>query len=167
MKKHSPVTNVCLVWAHKNPMKRYPAFKTLWKERREKMLEDYEDAFKTAAAPYEDDIGSIFVILADGKPIGVTGYCYYEEQNRVGLVWHGILPEYRGKGYAAEALRRVMKLASYRFPDVKTFVELVPLDREAELAPFFKKNGFVKTGTEYQVEWLDPSTRWFEWAKNL
>lgn len=165
MKKHSPVTNVCLVWAHKNPMKQYPQFQKLWKQRREKMLDDFEDHFKT---PYEwDRECSIFVILADGKPIGVTGYCFYSEQNRVGLVWHGILEEYRGKGYAQEALRRVMRLASYKFPDIKTFVEMVPEDRENELAPFFKRCGFVKTGKEYVVDWLPKDTRWFEWAKNL
>ncbi len=79
-------------------------------------------------------------ILFDGKePVGAT---YLSKNDEIGIF---IFKKYRGRGYGAEALGRIMK----QFPRVKRFLANVnPANRRS--IEFFKRRSFRHIQNTYE-----------------
>jgi L-amino acid N-acyltransferase YncA len=105
------------------------------------------------------DIGGIYLIKEDSDVIGITGYFLYDTEATVlGLRWHGLVPEQRGKGYSPRILGMVLIEALARHPRAETLIELVPVTTYGEtLEPHFKKMGFTPVGDTEKYEWAEHS----------
>lgn len=87
--------------------------------------------------------------------IGVTGvFCPYGDRGSrheyLALRWHGIAPEYRGKGYSTAAFHAVCDVARQTFPAAHSLIELVPMADSAngeKLVSYFSKLGFEQDGS--------------------
>jgi len=100
-----------------------------------------------------------FAIKLAGHYVGITGYYSYGPTS-LGLCWHGVLPEVRGRGVSRAAFEQVLVLAAQRYPDATEIVELIPSDRDADLVPYFTKLGFTHDGEIATFGYLPKGPLW-------
>lgn len=135
------------------PFEKWPQLQTIWPE---------PYASEAAEASDIDWLSTdepIMPISVAGEVVGITGWFYmekpwrqYAKKGDVYLRWHGIVPEHRRKGYAAEALRQVLVMllgrATIGGKPIRQLVELAPHNEYGRTvaAPFFEAMGFVNEG---------------------
>lgn len=107
-----------------------------------------------------------FFITLNKLPIGLTGFYKYN-QNFVGLCWHGVCPDYRNKGFSVKAFEQVCAAAIMQYPTAKGIIELIPSDKDHQLAPYFKKLGFYATGEVATFEYLPKGPIWQVYQYNF
>lgn len=93
-----------------NPFADHPQLRTIWGRGWAGHVEadTVADLDKGAADP----AGNRVLLVRDEKSsvIGITGF-YLLPRRLIGLRWHGITPEQRGRGYSKQAFQQVCKLA--------------------------------------------------------
>lgn len=104
----------------------------IWIERGQHILQNFRDEFEKGAMEGEQN----YLVEVAGQPLGVTGFYRFDE-SRLGLCWHGILPEYRRSGLGTVVFGMLKRQARMAHPSIKTIVELIPADRKAELEAYF------------------------------
>ena len=129
--------------------------RAIWPRRAAKIIA----LFKQGSADIDATTDHPFVIKVSGEYVGLTGYYRYGDQ-AVGLCWHGVVPELRGRGISRIAFERICALAVQRYPDAKEIIELIPSDREYELRPYFEKLGFLYKGEIATFEYLPKGPVW-------
>jgi hypothetical protein len=100
-----------------------------------------------------------FVIQYQEKPIGLTGFYYYDSFS-VGLCWHGIHPNFRGQGISLEVFKRICLLAQKKYPNAIHIIELIPSDKITKLVPYFSKLGFNDSQELAKFDYLPKNVKW-------
>jgi hypothetical protein len=104
----------------------------IWSVRGQFILGEFKKDFDSGPAKGEQ----AYFIELNGRPVGVTGFYRFDEE-RVGLCWHGILPEYRRNGLGTVTFGMLKKQAMATYPNCRLIVEIIPEDRKDELESFF------------------------------
>lgn len=145
-----------------NPFDAYPVLGSIWSPvlagiAHEAVGDAFDEHHKSGA-----DYGAIFLVTNPRDPHevwGITGFLPWPDDasgvlQRVGLRWHGLLPEHRGQGVSIAIIDRMRDLASQRYPDASQFVEFMPVSAEhAATAQYFETAGFQKFGPPERVYW--------------
>lgn len=108
---------------------------------------------------FHDTTDRYFLIKLHDQVIGFTGYYEFDEES-VGLCWHGLIPQMRGRGFSRHVFQRICDLARQMYPERKTIVELIPSDRADELVGHFENLGFVATTEDVKRLWLPDGPTW-------
>lgn len=124
-----------------------------------KRTEEIYNLFVNGAAEIDASHDHPYVIILNDKPIGLTGFYYFNETS-VGLCWHGVIPSFRGQGISQKAFREVCQLAQISYPNATVIVELIPSDRIETLAPYFYKLGFVNSNKCASFDYLPKEVLW-------
>lgn len=82
------------------------------------------------------ETGGIFTFHLEGKVVGISGW-YQQTTTEAGLRWHGVVPEFRNKGFSRIMLDSVICLLPR---DVKAIYEVT---RNPESKDSFCKCGFT------------------------
>lgn len=138
-----------------NPFEEYPQLRDIWPEPFNCISE--EAVVEHLGLMGQVEIGDIFVVTNDSRVIGISGYFPFDEVTAdLGLRWHGIVPDERGKGYSKEVLGMVAERAMERFPQASHLIELVPLTEYGKpLEKHFTKCGFLSHGEPETYDWSD------------
>lgn len=121
------------------------------------LLQKYHDFDSSPAAESLDKIQQRFqqpytdyyLICAGDETVGMLRVCNFGINCRLSPIC--ILPEYRGRGYATEAIH----LMERRYPEA-LFWQLDTVMQEEHLCRFYEKLGYRKTGkTESVKEGMD------------
>ena len=93
-----------------NPFADYPQLRTIWD--REWAAHVEADTVADLDKGADDPAGNRVLLVRDEQSsvIGITGF-YLLPRRLVGLRWHGIIPDQRGRGYSKQAFEQVCKLA--------------------------------------------------------
>lgn len=122
-----------------SPFEKYLDLKTIWN-----IKESQTEAEKSIERFKLSNNGEVFLICEENKIIGITGYYYTEIKTILGLRWHGIIPEFRLKGYSTKALNELILIIKEKNILCEYIQELIPEKRFDELSKFFIKNDFVQ-----------------------
>ena len=114
------------------------------------LLQKYNDFESSPAAEsvemihqrFEQPYTDYYLILADGETVGMLRVCDFGVNCRLSPIC--ILPEYRGMGYATQAIRQMEKL----YPNAALW-QLDTIMQEEYLCRLYERIGYRKTG---QVE---------------
>lgn len=100
---------------------------------------------------YPDDGVKYYLAYVDGKVVGITGlYNYLEHPEEAWLAWFGVIPEYRGLGYATKILEWSIEKSK---ENGKKVVRLyTDLEENKEAIKLYEKMGFK--GEKYLSEIL-------------
>lgn len=143
-----------------NPFERYPHLQTLWSPTLAQLArEAIDEAFEQRTRGV--DCGDIFLVVNPQslhEVWGITGFLPWPDGagvlERVGLRWHGLVPEHRGQGLSMAVLEEVRARAHARYPMASHFVEFMPVTPEhAATAEYFERAGFFRWGEPERVEW--------------
>lgn len=157
--------NIKLNLGSGNPFNDYPLLRDIWTDPLDKLAE--EGVVESLEYKGRQDMGDIFLIMKDESVIGITGYYPYSYESddtgqllgypdKLGLRWHGIIPEERNNGYSTEAFKQLIDAAGLRFPLATTLVELVPLTEvQAPISKYFSDLGFIAKGRSETYDWSD------------
>lgn len=74
-------------------------------------LRDIEDILASHRATGEFDPRFWLIAMVNGHPVGIILLAHIPERNSYEVVYMGILPAYRGKGYGSAVLRRGLEVA--------------------------------------------------------
>lgn len=133
-----------------NPFIDYPQFKSIWPEFSSGIAQE------VIAESIEKQEKGIYVIFDDDTPVGITGYFDLEYPNGEywGLRWHGVLPEYRGKGISEQALYITALELKKHQPEVYGLVEYIPhTDYSKYIFSYFERFGFKALAEPEEVDW--------------
>ena len=107
--------------------------------------ESLEKIYQRFEQPYTD----YYLIIADQETVGMLRVCDFGVNCRLSPIC--ILPEYRGKGFAAKAIHEMEK----QYPEA-TLWQLDTIMQEAHLCSMYEKLGCRKTGkVEHLKEGMD------------
>jgi GNAT superfamily N-acetyltransferase len=138
-----------------NPFEEHPQLQGIWPAEFQALAEEAtRDTIGDDMA--RGDSGGIYLIVKEGRVIGITGYFYVETVDEPFLRWHGIVPAERGKGHSREALQLLIERIKAKIPHVKGLTELVPktlTDYGVGLARHFEKLGFANHGALETYDW--------------
>lgn len=148
-----PDVTLRAVTAACNPFEAYPALRRIWSDERSAHAE--ADTVKDLALGINNDphLNRVDLIVdRAGEVVGITGFFrpVPGDETRIGLRWHGIVPEHRGKGYSELAVDAVCRVAVCYHPCATEIVEYVPLANCANgdsLRAYFERLGFVADAT--------------------
>lgn len=120
--------------------------RTIWANpaAREEALSNTKDWGRTPACPDQAAYdGEVYTIVVESMLAGITGWFGYPDgcKARIGLRWHGILPQYRRSGVGADSLRALAARVSKSRPEAVWLTERIP-DGRVRLANFFTRLGF-------------------------
>lgn len=138
-----------------DPFEEHPLLKLIWPSpyreiAQEAAAEDIEAMLGGAK------LGGVFLARLDGEVVGISGYFPLEERSVIGLRWHGVAQEHRGKGLSADILRLVLPEALADFPDAEELMELAPANEYGKaIAKHFKKLGFEASGPQETYDWAE------------
>jgi RimJ/RimL family protein N-acetyltransferase len=121
-------------------------------------LAEREAAYDAGELGRSTDRNASFVIEADGRPVGHVGLFGVDPHNRKARVGLGLAPDARGKGYASDALRVVL-----RYAFAERGLRRVQLEVLADNAPAvrcYEAVGFVIEGRLRDDAWV--SGRWVD-----
>jgi GNAT superfamily N-acetyltransferase len=133
-----------------DPFEEYPSLKRIWPEPYRMYAEE--------ASKEDCQSGQFFFILRRDEIVGITGLFFLPDNDTdVFLRWHGIVPELRGRGFASEALRQVIQIATGFCGSYKRLVELVPDNEYGNtlVKPFFENCGFrpMEVSSKEETDW--------------
>lgn len=102
-----------------NPFNQYPELYSIWEPDLAVIAKEAIDETFELMRVYPDaDIGAIYLIKLDSKTIGISGYFPNNpEFSEFVLRWHGLLPEYQGKGYSDAILKHIEEHLITSYPD--------------------------------------------------
>ena len=107
--------------------------------------ESLEKIYQRFEQPYTD----YYLIIADQETVGMLRVCDFGVNCRLSPIC--ILPEYRGKGFAAKAIHEMEK----QYPEAMLW-QLDTIMQEAHLCSMYEKLGYRKTGkVEHLKEGMD------------
>ncbi len=106
----------------------------------------------------EDTLGPFWAMIAEGEPIGVTGWfrADYLPKGSVGLRWTGVHPLHRGRGAFRASIEQVINDVGTSAPEVGCITELAPVAWAPQILPAFKKIGFEVLSEKHQTRGTDP-----------
>ncbi|MFY2658370.1 GNAT family N-acetyltransferase [Achromobacter xylosoxidans] len=136
--------------AEANPFVEHPEFRLIWPTASSRIAQE------ATAEALENGEEGVFVIHADGTPVGMTGYFDLEsaDQGWWGLRWHGLVAQHRGKGISEQALGLVAGEILNRHASARMLVEYIPLtDYSAYLFRYFEGLGFSAVAPPEHVDW--------------
>lgn len=124
---------------HENPFAFFPFLNNIWPE-------PYAHAARQATkSDYKS--GQLFYIIHAGVVIGITGVWIDPNgaETDLYLRWTGLVPAYRGRGYATQALIQLIRICRGFCPSRTRLIELVPDNEYGDTVakPFFEAFGFV------------------------
>jgi hypothetical protein len=100
----------------------------------------------------------VYLVLdADGVAVGITGLFMPGgdvERDKLALRWHGIVLEYRNKGYSKQAFEAVCGEARFAFPQARDLIKIMPLADETKgrkLIAYFGSLSFTLDGAPKDV----------------
>lgn len=132
----------------------------IWEVRGQFILNKFEKYFVDG---HREPGEQAFFIEVAGVPVGITGFYEFDE-SRLGLCWHGVLPQYRRAGLGTVSFGMVKRFAKVAYPQVRIITEIIPEDRRAELEPFFVDFLDFRATDEVLDQndrsWLAPETKW-------
>lgn len=143
-----------------NPFTIYPEFRKIWPV--DLAIHAEEGLVELLNQPGNVETGQVFLILADGKPVGVTGYYpivpdvkgRLSEVLEVGLVWTGVLESFRGRGAFRYILPKIAAASASRYPNAVHLVELLPATVYGmRIKPIFTAAGFQETPGLIHFDW--------------
>lgn len=140
-----------------NPFEEFPEFREIWPDRDNAPEGDFKNWLEKPGTEVK------FLICVENIVVGLTGL-WEMEPGKVALAWHGIVPSQRGKGYSQSALRRLITMCPQLYPEAEMLVESIPADREKELAPYFLRNGFIRTGNVVEHPEMYDGVVWMEYV---
>lgn len=132
-----------------NPFEAHPALRKIWSDERSAHAEAdtvHDLALGINSDPHLNQVD--LIVDRAGEVVGITGFYrpVPDDETRIGLRWHGIVPEHRGKGYSDLAVDAVCRVAVSYHPCATEIVEYVPLADRANghrLRAYFERLGFV------------------------
>lgn len=133
-----------------NPFKAFPSLRTIWEARLNRQAER-----NTAKYLKNGERGVYLILDAENNVIGLTGLFKLEKgSGRLGLRWHGLVPEARGKDYSNLVLNELCQIAKILYPKKKYLVEYVPIEtvNGLRIEKYFKSNGFEELEAPRDVE---------------
>lgn len=142
-----------------NPFADHPPLRTIWQGPLQRLAEEGTYEVLTEENNYYTSEGfqrpeDVFLICAEGRVIGLTGFFFEENPDDIFLRWTGVIPEYRRQGVSSQALILVLQEARRQFPNIKTVIENVP-EHQSDIIAFFAARGFQPTGPMEYDEWSD------------
>lgn len=147
-----------------NPFITYPELRKIWPESLARLAE--EGLSELLGQPEGVEAGEVFIIHSGAQLVGISGYFPYEidksvngnELDRIskaGLAWHGILPQFRGRGFSSSIIGQVALVVSLRYKNCKELLEFLPLnDYGSTIRPHFEKLGFTPRDIHH-LDWID------------
>lgn len=142
--------SVALKQCFTNPFEDYPEFKKIWPEFSSNLAQE------VIAKSIEKKEDGLYVILYNDTPVGMTGFfdLEYPEGKYWGLRWHGVLPEYRGKGISEHALYITAMELKKHHPECIGIVEYIPhTDYSNYIFKYFERFGFQAWAEPETVDW--------------
>jgi len=109
-------------------------------------LRNIEDILATHRATGEFDPAAWLVPHCDGEPVGAVLLAATPEQSAWEVVYMGLLPTWRGRGYGSALLRRAMALARER---AALRLTLAVDQRNAPARRLYGRFGFVETSRRH------------------
>lgn len=126
-----------------NPFADHPQLRTIWEDRGWADHVEADTLSDLAKGDADPASNRVFLVCdQSGAVVGITGF-YLLPKRQIGLRWHGIVPEWRGRGYSKLAFLQVCRIAreTTNALDVAEYVEMA--DPKAEsLIDHFKALGF-------------------------
>lgn len=139
-----------------NPFEDHPALRTIWAPALGLHAETDTVADLALGRDRDPHHNNIYLIQNEsGQVVGVTGF--YQPMNDpevLGLRWHGIIPEYRGRGYSHASIEAVCLIAATQNQNAKSIIEYVSMDdaeEAAKLAKHFQNLAFFFDGDAQDV----------------
>lgn len=146
-----------------NPFHQHPELKSIWlPELAEIARQAYEEEAQALKHDPNYPSGEAFLIYHEigknkkkQKLIGITGYFSLDtEYTRFSLRWHGLFPDYQGKGISQTVIKTMCERIQSLYPQSESIMEFMPIIPEYEkTAQYFTKLGFVKKGSPEDVDW--------------
>ena len=145
------------------PFSEYPQLNTIWSPEMTALAQEAIDESFVAKNEFSYEIGEIYLIKDGSDVVGITGFFPYEYDanfldsiHRVGLRYHGLIPEYRGKGYSPEIIRQLLVAIINKYPNAETLIELAPVNEYGDIQKkHFERLGFVTTGPSEKYDWAE------------
>lgn len=159
---------------HGNPFDLFPQLSSIWRPDLAAIAKEAVDEAFDAHRTHGHDYGAIFIVTHPEDPHqvwGLTGYLPWPAAGdglipRVGLRWHGLLPEVRGHGLSMAIIDTMRMHAGHDYPLARHFVEYMPTSPDyAPIAQYFERAGFVPWGEPERVDWSTDT--WQEWACDI
>ena len=94
----------------------------------------------------DDEIVNNFIILLDGKAIGIVGSPIIDKDKAVFGLYYQLMKKYWGKGYISEAVEAFINYIRSKFPNAEFNAEVVCENPASEA--ILRKMGFSKVGVE-------------------
>lgn len=138
-----------------DPFEEHPRLKQIWPSPYREIAQEAA-AEDIAAMRGGARLGGVFLAWLDGAVVGISGYFPLEESKIIGLRWHGVVPEQRGKGISADMLRLILPEALADFPRAEELMELAPANEYGvAIEKHFKKLGFKARGPQETYDWAE------------
>lgn len=146
-----------------NPFTKYPQLKSIWLPELAQIAEQAydEEALSLKHDPHYPSGEAFLIYHQTGKSshtqklIGITGYFSLDsDYTRFSLRWHGLFPEYQGKGISRTVIKTMCDRIQSLYPQSESIMEFMPIIPEYEkTSEYFTKLGFVKKGGAEDVDW--------------
>lgn len=144
-----------------NPFERFPQLRAVWPDPKLQALAEEATIEEVDRLSQHVKTGPIFLVVhvdeatKAQRVVGITGFFIYDETGlNLGLRWHGIVPDERGKGFSRIALEQVRDIARQAVPGAERLIELIPCTPDrADIEPYFRAMGFKPHGPEETHEW--------------
>ncbi len=94
----------------------------------------------------DDEIVNNFIILSDGKAIGIIGSPIIDKDKAVFGLYYQLMRKYWSKGYISEAVEAFRNYILSKFPNAEFHAEVVCENSASEA--ILRKMGFVEVGVE-------------------
>lgn len=139
-----------------NPFRKHSFLKNIWMPE---LAEIAQLAYDEEAQEITNDpmylYGEAFLIKVGKKIIGVSGYFPLDnEETLFALRWHGLIPEYQGKGLSQAIIKDIQERIESTYPQAEYLTEYMPVIKEYKpMAKYFTKLGFIKEGPYEVVDW--------------